>query len=788
VTFPPTPLDGPVLLRIAADALAGLTDYADDHIWELTPGGEPPALALTTTFGRRAASMRVFPSFGMGGPIIADPASFVAPGVVHAALPSYLDVRFAPLPGLDVRAEWRVVDSHTAAGRLTVTNRTDRFRPVRLGLHGHLVPAAGGQPMLPRTFAGATALAGRTGGLEPVLFLTGGSIEDPGLAAGLVVRVDLAPGAGRAFTWGEAALATGAASFERARSAAARPWDADVARLERVHARWVEVDTGRADWDAALHLAQQHALNAIVGPGGLADRRSLVLLRTPDHGYSPSGDGRDHAEGWDGASALETYALLSQIVWSAPEAAADVLGLFWGSQTAGGEIDARPGLAGQRARAVCPPLLGTIALKIHDVLNDQAFLDEAFRSLWPSFRSWSSPRHDRDGDGWPEWDHAGHPPWPAWWTQGGPEAPVDATVIEDPALAALVYREAGALAEMARRLGRREAVAALEARRQQLRSLVQRAWSTERHSFLRIERDSHRTSRRERIAHGRGPASARASRAPTRPARLMLRVETQQGAELPVRARLRGRVESGRVRVELLRADRFRWRWTEGAALTDLAFASIEAVEVTGLPDGAAWEVSTLDLEREDLSLLLPLWARMVDPAQARQVVEACLPRYFCAAGLAALPVDEVGADPRGGVHPGLNLLLGEALIAYGYHREVADLLGRLLDGAVEGLRAGRAWHEFYHPQTRAGLGRRHYAAGAPWLSLFLDVIGVDLRSPNRVLVTGASPFEGPVAVRWRGVQVEREGRMARVVLAGGARTAHEVTEPTAFEEPEPAI
>ena len=50
----------PLALNLAADARLGPTDYFDDQIWELRiGGGDPPALALQTTFGLRARSMRV---------------------------------------------------------------------------------------------------------------------------------------------------------------------------------------------------------------------------------------------------------------------------------------------------------------------------------------------------------------------------------------------------------------------------------------------------------------------------------------------------------------------------------------------------------------------------------------------------------------------------------------------------------------------------------------------------------------------------------------------------------
>ena len=45
----------PLALTLAADFRLSSTDYVNDQIWELeTGGGDPPALALHTTFGLRA--------------------------------------------------------------------------------------------------------------------------------------------------------------------------------------------------------------------------------------------------------------------------------------------------------------------------------------------------------------------------------------------------------------------------------------------------------------------------------------------------------------------------------------------------------------------------------------------------------------------------------------------------------------------------------------------------------------------------------------------------------------
>src|SRR5262245_46031771 len=119
----------PLALRLAADVRLGPTDYANDHIWEVTlAGGEPPALAVRTTYGLRAQDMRLYPSFVEGERTVTDPADFAEPPLVQASLVNYLRVAATPLPGLTVSAEYWVPDSHTLAGQLTLTNTTSEAR------------------------------------------------------------------------------------------------------------------------------------------------------------------------------------------------------------------------------------------------------------------------------------------------------------------------------------------------------------------------------------------------------------------------------------------------------------------------------------------------------------------------------------------------------------------------------------------------------------------------------------------------------------------------------------
>ena len=66
----------PLALTLAADFRLCTPDYVNDHIWELEPGGgDPPALALHTTYGLRARAMRLFPRFILANQTVTDPAT-----------------------------------------------------------------------------------------------------------------------------------------------------------------------------------------------------------------------------------------------------------------------------------------------------------------------------------------------------------------------------------------------------------------------------------------------------------------------------------------------------------------------------------------------------------------------------------------------------------------------------------------------------------------------------------------------------------------------------------------
>src|SRR5512142_2202261 len=191
----------PMSLTLAADMRLCKPDYLNDHIWELEiGGGEPAAMAVRTTYGLRCRNMRLFYRFGESGQSIANPAAFPRPPRLRRFYPNFLGLDFVPLEGLEAVAEYWVPESHALAGRLIIANRTASARKVDFELCGALTPLDG-KSLAFSQIQMVNVLAGRTGGLAPVLFMTAGPSLGPGPHPSLMLKLEFDPSQVRTVVW-----------------------------------------------------------------------------------------------------------------------------------------------------------------------------------------------------------------------------------------------------------------------------------------------------------------------------------------------------------------------------------------------------------------------------------------------------------------------------------------------------------------------------------------------------------------------------------------------------------
>jgi len=816
----------PLALRLAADVRLGPTDYANDHIWEVVlAGGEPAALAVRTTYGLRAQNMRLYPSFVEGERTVTDPADYAEPPLVQASFVNYVRVACAPWPGLAVSAEYWVPDSHTLVGQLTLTNTTAEARTLTVLLTGQLKPLENPRPRQLTAaqliiFNEAGLLEGQTGNLDVVVLLEGPASpqavtpapplpEDAPLEVAAMTTVTpatlarplaLAAGETVVLRWVQTAEVTpttppsapvrGATppidhrepGLGRIRELLAREWEGEFAKLELLNAGLLDIETGDREWDAALALAQSVALRCYVGggPGTQLPHPSFVFTRHPDRGYSVKGDGSDYNWQWNGQVATEAYVNLPQIAASAPELAKGVLRNWLAVQAEDGFVDWKPGLAGQRERTLCIPLLATMAWQLYEHTEDAALAAELYPGLRRFLDAWFAPRHDRDQDGLPEWTHTlqsafdENPSFVRWvpWGQGA-----DISAAETPDLAAYLYRECRSLQRLAARIGA-PADPLLEARADTLARRVAGMWNEADAIYHYVDRDSHQARAGEVLATGRGDLTVEVLRRFPTPARLLIKAVGPREARPNLEVVLSGRGRRGRPRVETLRRTHVQHFFGIATAVSEKLYTTLERVEVRGLSVSADFEVtvSVVDYTRQDQTLLLPLWAGLPDALRAEALVRRTLldpARFWRPYGLPNCSAADPAYAPdnrngSGGVWMMWNTMLGEGLVDYGYRAEAAELVTRLMQPILHCLKTEKAFREAYHSEQLGGLGDKDYLWGVAPVALFMRVLGVRLVGPHKVYLEGHNPFPWPVTIRHKGLTIVRGAETTTVTFPNG--------------------
>lgn len=765
----PIPLRPDFRLPISADARHAPVDYLNDITWELTTGGGGvPALAVQTTAGLRLRSLRFFPRIICGPVTCSDPREFsTAPRLTHLS-PGMISLTTEVLPNLELTMDVCVCTSQAIGGRLTWRNNGQAELDFTQEWVGLLSPMGEGTPMTAQWFGMNIALSGRSGDLYPVCCMTGGVSGGKGIFPALVVDVHLGAGESRSFTWACALLGSPAESFECARQQTNRAWDAQIGRIEMEDAAaLLDVDSGDAEWDIAFRLAQREA-HRLIMPGDALPDPSFVLGRQPDQGYSFNGNGRDYPPAWSGQTALDALWLSGLLMPGRQETALGILRNFLAVQADDGSIDFRPGLAGQRSRHLAQPLLAGLARRLMGEAPDALQLNEIYPRLLGFAERWYAPQSDRDADGIPQWEHAvqtglEYAPVYDRWNPSGQGA--DIRSLHAPGLIAMLLQENRILTEMARSLKRGDDVQRLEDRSHILQKALDECWNDEAGIFRYCDVQTHTTPGALTIAEIDSPGMLRVRKSMSMPRRLLLRVEAAPGEQTrPLVVTICGQSLNGPVEEEIPAA-RLHWAQNVGRFTTRHVYVQVDQVEVTGLPPGDRLMVLGVDTTREDISLLLPLWAGVCSPQQAAAIVERSLPRLMGRFGLRQWPESRV-------IHAGWNQIIGEGLINNGQEPVAANILSALMSAVAPfAARSGR-FAEAYDADNGAPLGESAALHGLAPLALFLQVLGIQQIGMNLLVWRGRSFFPRSVKLQYRGTRIIIDSGQARVIFTNG----HQVT------------
>ena len=452
------------------------------------------------------------------------------------------------------------------------------------------------------------------------------------------------------------------------------------------------------------------------------------------------------------------------------------------TQEEDGRIDWKPGMAGQRSRLMAPPILASLALRIHQQGEDLTFLRELFPHLLDFLHAWLSPARDADQDGIPEWDHpmqAGldeHPVFSNWqpWSLG-----VDIATAESPALCALLYRETLDLVEIARLLERSEPIPALLSTAEHMLTALESSWDEQAGTYRYIDRDSHQSPRSEWLGERTGPGLIPVDLSFAQPARLLVRIKSIESATIHPRLYVHGESAGGQHRIEQLGDEGFRWHFGLGSLTGERVYAHLEHVEVQGIGASDKVTLYSVDYQHQDITCLIPLWAGLVSPERAEALARRTIlepERFWRPRGLPTCltPPESPEAETCSGVSLIWNTLVGEGLLRYGYTQEAVDLFGRLMSSIVDALKLDGAFRRSYHVESGLGAGERDILGGLAPLGFFLETLGVRLISPRKVQLSGFNPYPWSVTVKYRGLTVLRQKDKTVVIFPDGQ--ASEVT------------
>jgi len=774
----------PLSLILASDARLGPTDYLDDQIWELAlSGGDPPALSLNTTYGLRARSARIFPRFTEGDVTRNDPAEFFHPPEARLIFPNFVLIAFSPFQDIDVIYEVWVPHSHAICGRVSIANQAKVERKLHCEMVGQLAPIDG-QRMAPFEMYAATLLAGYSGGLAPVLFVTGGVKAGSGPYPALALTMHIEAGDKRQFTWVQSALAERDSSFATGRDIASQNWDAARSRLEMLNAGQVEILSGDPNWDAVFMLAQKQAAGLLAGPTPHLPHPSFLITRQPDQGFSFRGDGSDYSHQWNGQSVLEASFLADILVMTAPENIKNLTRNFLAVQEENGAIDWKPGMGGQRNRMLATPGLARMVWRIYRQTEDEGFLVETFDGVRRFLEAWFSAAHDRDGDGIPEWDHPlqtgldYHPLYSRW---QGCATGVDISTSESPGLGAFLYEDCECLYQIAQVIGREAEITPLREKAEKLKQTVDAAWDEHAACYFDWDRDTHISTQSDWGLEVKGSGIFAIRQEFADPIRLQIQIRTDETIRRHPLIFVHGRGASGKRRVERIEDDQFRWIPGQGQLTGKYVYSHLDRIEVRGLEPEDHMRLSSVNYHRLDISLLTPLMAGIPDAKRAKKFIEESItyPGLFWREyGLPICPQPACEADQEVCWNLSIpwNALVGDGLIRYGYRSEAADLVRRLMTAIIQSLRKDRTFRRHYHAETGQGQGESNALNGLAPLGLFLNVLGVRLISSRRVGLAGFNPFPWPVTVKYRGLTILRKKDQTIVTFPDGQSVT--VTDP----------
>lgn len=770
----------PYEYHLAADARLCQTSYVDDQSWDVLVGtGDDAAFKLQTQYGFRVGLASLVPMWTHNGRRIYQAQTYHNPPKIHTFSPNHITLTADILPDLGLVAEHMALSSQVICGAYTLTNTTERAITLRFELFGHVAARGEEQKLAIITMAqGGHALSmGMLAALAPVVLIEDGTASSiSGRSASPKIGVDVTLGAGDSKTirWVHAGLPEIRQSLAEAKRWLLADWAAFRESIAMASEAIPTIQTGNLDWDLVLQSAYTRIVQAVLRPAGIFPYETFVAGRTPEYGYSRTGNGSDHPRMWAGQMPDTAYLTVPALASIAPSVAEGIVRNYVALQKQDGFIDLVPSASGVHSGMLCTPILARLAWRVYEQTGNSDFVEAVFDKLVAFFDYWTA--QDKDQDGLPEWQDQLQTRYVAFptfgkgrdWAQGAA-----INTVEGPDLLAYLLSEAGALVKLAEVKGDSKKQKALEKIAKRLHEALAALWDGKAYRYR--DRDTNVTTvGKVLLDDGRGDVEHLLETALAVPNRVIIKVRGGARLTPKITIHLTGLDTEGNAVVESAGSEAVTWYEGEGVYTSQAVFSQVNSIHCEGLSRVYAVDVMTMDTTGVDINSLLPL---LVDIPQenADTLAKRALSKkgFMRPNGVTMVPsdsehFDSTNADGAGGVWMYWQTLLGEGLLEAGYGDAVADMVKEQLKLLVQILEQNHESAQFYDSDDPVALGEKGHLNGIAPLVLLQRLVGVQIRSGAAVWLDKDFAWGRGITIRQHGVYVRRTNKRIKVEFESG--------------------
>ena len=756
----------------------------EDQVWTLIlDSTDPHPFFLSTTYGLRAKSMRVFPNFIIGNRRISKPEDFSRLPRVTCYSPSSVQVEAEYQKNISFLFKFFFLEPEVLTGSIQVKHSKEIAAKIILQLAVNLVPMGKGQPSHPDKSGINQFLTGKTDQIEPVLFMTGGptAINNPFPA--LSIELEVEPGEMQEISWALASKKMKSDSLEKAKQTINSGWrEALNQHLIHHSGQRLEIKTGKPDWDAAFLLSQVNANTHLLKCKQNPDDAIFIKTRLPDQ----SSIGNDSDILANDLTNLELNHLCQLILPEKIDLARQLLDkqitkLVERLQKKPQEVDFKMGSLWK-----CCPMLTSILLEIFEITQDKEVLEHHFLSVDILFKSWVLDLSSGSEKEFLHWDNpsqlqvdTGLFTFDRWETYG---KGLDIRKAESPALYALLFKEAKSIHKISKILGERSQQRFYAKMQKKILQKMENCWRDDKRIYGYKDIETHQCPPKVRFYEGHISEKTEIEQTLTKQQRLHCTIYSSDERTRACTLNILGKSSDGKPIREIFRSPDILWANGRAHLTTEHLYTEIDTISFVGLEPRDKLIVETADYSQTDITCFLPLWANAGSELHLKETTKMLMesPKIETPFGIPETwesqhPLPE---DLPIRVNLLWNTLILEGFVNQGESKQAANLFTNLMSAIIQGLKDYDGFYPLFDHQTGHPAGQYNAITALIPIRLFLKIAGIKLLSPTRVALWDINPFPFPIEIHWKGLSLWKEKEQTKIVFPNGATAEHNTQNP----------